>query len=61
MSIEIKAKKDAVWLSFDDGNGHKALLNLNNIVLSLSKQGFTRSICMEVLRRAMDGAEDQTP
>jgi hypothetical protein len=50
-AVTIKTDKERqTWIQFDAGEGRKALLNLNGIVLDLNPKGITRGICCDALR-----------
>jgi hypothetical protein len=61
--IEIQVNKDGqVWIIFraseKRGKIREALVNLNNIVLGMHKEGITRAICIDALAIATQQEED---
>ena len=49
-AVTIRKKADGqAWIMFDAGNGRSAMLNLNNIVLAMRKDGINRGICLDAL------------
>jgi hypothetical protein len=53
--IRVSVKPDGqVWVVFNAGEGRKATLNLNNIVLAKESVGITKGIMLDAIAKALE-------